>query len=94
LSNSRPHAVVISGASEATAVQDVPAEFVDRVTLDSKASVCAIRNIEEIFECCAAEEQMLGESRMAPWTNHARPARKSLRGYRQFAGPTTSAASI
>jgi predicted dehydrogenase len=93
LAVSRPHAVVVSGASEASPVHDVPAEFVDHAAAadghENGPAVNAIRGIEEIFERCAADNRLLSESPMAPpWAKGA--GRKDLRGYRHFAGPRAS----
>lgn len=83
----RPHAVAVSGASQAVEVRDVPSEFVDATTSDSQLSVLAIRNIESIFQRCAAEAKLLSElpDGVAGWA--VKPGQMDLRGYRHFAGP-------
>lgn len=88
---SRPHALAVSGASEAAVVRDVPAEFIEAATSDSKRSVRAIRQIESILQRCAAEARLLSElpRPLVPWA--APPGMKDLRGYRHFAGPARTA---
>lgn len=87
LETSRPHALAVSGASQAVAVRDVPDEFVAPGVSDSGSSVLAIRDIESILHRCAAEAKMLSElpAGAVPWSAPA--GQIDLRGYSHFAGP-------
>lgn len=85
LETARAHVVVVNGASEASAVLDVPEDAVRHATSIYQDQVRAIAGIEAAMEACAVRRQMLHESGQVTWS---RPAgRCDVRGYRLFRGP-------
>ena len=85
----RCHAQLISGASEATPVTDVPASAQEHIVHDNGARYHAILGIEDAFARCAADHRLPHETGAFSWTRP--PGRIDLRGYRHFAGPAGSA---
>lgn len=79
----RAHALVVNGASQATAVTPIPETHVEAVPRES-ATVYRVPGIEDVFAQCAADGQMLHESGHLPFTRP--PGTLDLRGYKHFAG--------
>ncbi|MCY2951987.1 MAG: Gfo/Idh/MocA family oxidoreductase [Planctomycetota bacterium] len=88
LESARPHLMVINGASEATAVCDVPKEHVESVPLEHGSLVHAAVGVEEAFVKAAREGRMLHESGRVPWSSPG--GRRDLNGFRRFNGPMTA----
>jgi predicted dehydrogenase len=84
LENARAHAVVVSGASQASPIHTIDdSHIVSGGSADDP--VLQISNIEKIFGDCVMQFQLPGESGKVPW---AKPAsRIDLRGYQYFEGP-------
>lgn len=80
----RNHLAVVNAASEATAVHNVPDEFVEAVAA-AERSQNSIRDVEELFTRCADARQMLSESGLAPWATS--PGERDVRNDAHFAGP-------
>jgi predicted dehydrogenase len=81
----RAHTVAVNGASEAAAVVTVPAAFVKVTAVGDGKVLRSLEGIERVFERCAAEGTMLGESGLVPWAGAA--GKMCLRDYRHFSGP-------
>jgi len=75
----RAHALVVSGASDATRVNSIEEKFI-RTTNGLRH----VPGIDQAFARCAAANQMLSESGMAPWAKSA--GRVELRDYKHFRG--------
>jgi predicted dehydrogenase len=84
LEQARAHALVVSAASQAAEVVDVPADAVDTMQVRGVARRI-IRGIEEALTRCAAEGMMPNESGLLPWTRRA--GRCATRNYHRFEGP-------
>jgi predicted dehydrogenase len=85
LETARPHALLISGASAACRPRDIPSGFVVReVWADGVHGRC-VPGIEEAFEACVANNQMIHESGKLAWSEPARSL--SLIGFKRFDGP-------
>jgi predicted dehydrogenase len=81
----RAHTLVISGASQATAVQTIPASFVHTIQHPNGATLRFVPEIDHLFADCAREKKMLHESGRLPWSAPSRSI--NLTGYHHFAGP-------
>ncbi len=80
----RTHALVISGASQATAVCTIPESAVRTVRKADGNTIRALPDIESTFAACIGNQTMLHESGLAGWT---RPGGTiHLAGYRHFSG--------
>lgn len=79
----RAHAVVVSAASQATAVTAVPDAAIRSIQTDT-GTIAAIPDIEAIFDRCAAQRQTLHESGRLDFTRP--PGILDLAGYNHFAG--------
>jgi predicted dehydrogenase len=74
----------VNGASEASAIYDIPAA--SRRVIDAfGGKLTTVPGIEPAFVACAAENQMLHESGRVSWSHPA--GEKDLRNYKHFAGP-------
>jgi predicted dehydrogenase len=91
LQTSRPHLMVINGASEAAVVHDVDPSVVRVVTNDKGHRLTTIVGIEELFERCAQQRCLPHESGLASWTVAAGVT--DLRNYHSFAGARLGAGS-
>jgi len=77
----RPHAVVISAASQAVAVADVPASEIEPTDKGAQA----VPGIEDAIVQCAEAHQTLDECGRFNWTTPATGI--DVRGYDHFTGP-------
>lgn len=86
LEMARAHLVVVNGASEASAVHDVPPQFVEtHASREGTATLRCIPGIDIFLRDCAHDNMMPHESGKVPWT---RPAgTRDVRDYRHFNGP-------
>lgn len=84
LASARPHAAIVSAASQATPVVEVPEAAVETASRDGGV-IRGIRGIGAIFDACVAKTQLLHESRLLPFTRP--PGIIELAGYSRFAGP-------
>jgi hypothetical protein len=80
----RAHALVVSGASEASAITTVDRSFITETTTDGN-TLRVIGGINELWDQCIARNQLPHETGLAKWTKPA--GAKNLQGYRHFAGP-------
>lgn len=79
----RCHAMVVSGASEASPVRPVPADH--KVRIESEDGVLhAVPDIERVFAHCAQTGEMLHASGRLGFTSE--PGSLDLAGYRRFGG--------
>lgn len=85
LESAMPHLMAINGASEATAIRNVPKEHVESVPLEHGAMVHAAIGVEEAFVKAAREGRMLHESGRVPWSSPG--GKRELGGFRRFKGP-------
>lgn len=91
LATSRPHLMVINGASEAAVVQDVDPSVVRVVTNDKGHRLTTIEGIEDLFGRCVQDLCLPHESGQASWTVPA--GRANLMNYASFAGAKLGAGS-
>lgn len=87
LETARAHVVAVNAASEAAAVHDVPAEFIDVCQADS-GPVHAIRGIVPAMQYMTDHKCLLSETELLPWSRP--PQRKQIHQYTHFAGPKQS----
>ncbi len=92
LESARVLTLVINAASQATPVWPVAPEHVEVATHSQGGDVQAVRGIAEVFEHCAAREQMLHESGLLAFT---RPAGRfnGLAAYNAFNGIAQASSS-
>lgn len=74
----RAHSTIVWHASQAAEVVDVPAAFVREADAGTPSARSAITGIEDAFTRCAAEQKMLHESGLVPWSVPARRIRSLL----------------
>jgi predicted dehydrogenase len=89
LEMARAHVVAVNAASEIAPIADVPDAFVDVIPTPDQTALRAIRDIVPALESCTANECLLNETGLAPWSYA--PARRAINGYAHFAGPATRA---
>ncbi len=85
---SRAPLTAVNGASEASAVHDVPAALAEVWPAPENGTLRALTGIEALFQRGAREQRLPGELGDVPW---ALPAgRRDLRCYTHFSGPKQS----
>ena len=86
LEMARVHLVVVNGASEASAIHDVPPEFVEmQASREGAATLRCIPGIDTFFRACAHDNVMPHESGKVAWTSPAGSI--DVRHYAHFNGP-------
>jgi predicted dehydrogenase len=87
LEMARAHTVAINAASQAAAVVDIPAEFIEPALDERGAPLRTVRGLVAALKGSISEGRMLHESGLVPWSVPARDM--DTRAYRHFDGPAT-----
>jgi hypothetical protein len=82
LEGARAHALVISGASDATAVRPVGTPYVRTIKTEADSVLREIPGIQELCLKCAERGELFHESGLALWSEPG--GQMSLEGYRHF----------
>ncbi|MEM6855157.1 MAG: Gfo/Idh/MocA family oxidoreductase [Planctomycetota bacterium] len=83
----RCHTLIINAASQAAPITPIPAKMIKPFDVEDGV-IQTVPKLEDIFERCAADRQMLHESGRLPFTVPAQTL--DLTGYTHFAGPAES----
>jgi hypothetical protein len=88
LEMARAHTVAINAASQAAAIVDIPAEFIEPAVDERGAPLTTVRGLVDALHGSTREGRMLHESGLLPWTVQA--SEFDARGYAHFEGPAAS----
>jgi hypothetical protein len=84
LEGARAHTLVISGASDATAVQTINSSNIQMIRNETGSIQRVIPGIRELCRDCAERGELLHESKRAPWSQPG--GITNLREYNHFSG--------
>ena len=88
LEMAREHVVATNAASEVAPIVDVAPDHVRALTAADGSTLRAIDGIIPAMRACMAENCLLHESGLAPWTQPPRMC--AINGYHHFAGPAVA----